>query len=314
MNSNARVADLLAKLMAGQTVGFDAGAGVSLRTFQRDLAAIRTALAAQNAGRLVETKSHQFQLVQGDEVENLALITGISSVLLGSRALSASEMIKALRFLQARLTPEDTATVNFWLKQEKEDYVPLVHTKPLLALMTRLETAIAAKLQVTFTYRHSGQPQCSEIKGQPVTIYFDRFYFYVVMFVEKKHRYQLFRLDRIHEIIQTAKGQPLPHGERYFLSEHRRHSYLLDMGEFMAFRYECYNSPDNALDIFPDSRVIRRTATGGTIIESYAFVFGAMLWLRSQGDLVRVISPPSLVNRMRESLTAALKRYDEGGQ
>lgn len=310
MNSNRRVADMTVKLMAGHAVSFSQAEEVSLRTFQRDLATIRTALADQSAGKLVETQDHQWYLTHADESDSLALITCVSSILLGSRALSSAEMTKALAFLQAQLSQEDAEAVNHWLKQEKADYLPLVHAKPLLSLLPQLEEAVSANQLLTFKYQHSGKAHLSVIQGQPVTVYFDRFYFYAAMFVAKKDRYQLFRLDRIKDIIKKSKGQKLSHVGRYSLSEHRRHSYLLDMGEFMAFRYVCYNSPDNALDVFPDSRVVCKQTDGSTIIESYAFVFGAMLWLRSQGPLVRVISPPSLVKQMKETLTLASRRYE----
>lgn len=104
MNSNVRVADMLVRLMAGEPLGLSVDDGVFVRTFQRDLATIRPALAARSAGKLVETKAHHWRLVLQGERENLPLISGISSILLGSRSLTTAEMTEALTFVQARLS------------------------------------------------------------------------------------------------------------------------------------------------------------------------------------------------------------------
>lgn len=63
------------------------------------------------------------------------------------------------------------------------------------------------------------------------------------------------------------------------------------------------------LDHFPGSRVLETRPDGSHLIEAYVKVDGAMFWLLSQGAHLQVVSPPSLVNRMRAELTAARDQY-----
>lgn len=314
MNSNTRIAGLMAKLMQGKAIGFatqQAQTGVSARTFQRDLVTIRTALAAEGAGELVAEPGRQWRLVRPGETDRVPLVLAICSVLLGSRALSAQEMNQALTFITARLTPTEAEVVKQWLKQEKADYLPLADATPVVHLLAQVADAIVHRKLLKFVYHRWRHGPDAVHEGQPVVAFFERYYFYVSMYVPSVGDFRLFRLDRFVQVLKEEKGQELFDTERYSLQDHRQHSYLLQMGHLMTFQFQYQHNPSNALDIFPQSKVIRVNDDGTCVIEAYAFAQGAMIWLLGQGPGVKVLTPPSLVQLMKSTLDATAKRYDD---
>ncbi|WP_225439011.1 helix-turn-helix transcriptional regulator [Lacticaseibacillus rhamnosus] len=131
------------------------------------------------------------------------------------------------------------------------------------------------------------------------------------MLSQTRGGYWLYRLDRIGEIKAVSEGDKLDYATRFSLQDHRRQTYLLDSGDLMQIQFVYRYYPQTALDQFPGSRVIRHNADGSVVIEAFARLDGALLWLLSQGAALKVISPPSLIKRMREELMAALNQYKQ---
>jgi len=77
----------------------------------------------------------------------------------------------------------------------------------------------------------------------------------------------------------------------------------------IQFSYRYYEQ--TALDFFPRSRVVKYNEDGSVVIEAFAKVDGAVLWLLSQGEAVKVLAPQSLVERMKETLTNTRNQYLE---
>ena len=66
------------------------------------------------------------------------------------------------------------------------------------------------------------------------------------------------------------------------------------------------------MDYFPGAYVLKTYPDGAALIEVYVKVDGAMLWLLSQGAGLQVVSPPTLVDRMKGALSQALQQYTDG--
>jgi hypothetical protein len=78
------------------------------------------------------------------------------------------------------------------------------------------------------------------------------------------------------------------------------------------FKIQCWTYPQTALDRLPNSRVVKQEPDGSVIIEGYLYLQGLRLWILSEGTLVKVLEPASLVEDIKKELTAALKQYDSG--
>ena len=92
----------------------------------------------------------------------------------------------------------------------------------------------------------------------------------------------------------------------------RNYTYLLNGGRKSYFKIQCWTYPQTALDRLPNSRIIKHEPDGSVIIEGYLYLQGLKLWIMSEGTLVKVLEPTSLVNDIKKELRAALKQYDNG--
>lgn len=283
---------------------------ISKRTCQRDLASVRDALTESQIGRVVE-KDGGYQLVLKDVGDkfDLALIT--SHVLLGSRALTVPELAATLKFLAAGLAPEAQTALHHQLTMARGSYTTLSRPQPLLERLHAVTDCIAQNQKIRFTYQSSqaNEPAPLIHHAQPVAVFFEAHYFYVAMLSEERHGYWLYRLDRIVTILERQKGQKLDYARRFSLQDHRQQAYLLDSGSLtrIEFIYRYYEQ--TVLDYFPTARVLKTNPDGSHVIEAYVKVDGAMLWLMSQGAAVQVLSPVSLVDRMKAALSAARDQY-----
>lgn len=142
-----------------------------------------------------------------------------------------------------------------------------------------------------------------------MALFFEVHYFYVAMLSQERGGYWLYRLDRIVDIVTKTAGEKLDYTERFSLQDHRRQTYLVDSGSLTRIRFIYRNYVQTVLDHFPNSRVVQENEDGSVIIEAYVKIDGAMFWLLSQGAGLQVISPASLVDRMRNALSAAREQY-----
>lgn len=315
MKSNYRVVELLVQLMAGKTLkqaDIQKKYAISLRTSQRDLSYIKNALAEYDAGEMIEQQG-TYYLSHQSETKDLEMVLATSNILLGSRALTPDELTHTLDFLSRGLSPAMQKAVHKQLAFPRESYTPLSAPKPLLSRLRGIAACIANNEKLVFTYHssHSGEPKPLIHHAQPVAVFFEIHYFYVAMWSRERGGYWLYRLDRIVDILDKSPGKKLDYAKRFSLQDHRHQVYLVDSGSLTKIKFIYRNYIQTALDNFPDARVIQKNADGSTVIEAYVKVDGAMMWLLSQGAGLQVVSPPSLVKRMRDALSAAREQYLE---
>lgn len=154
MESNGRIAELMAQLSDGRTMALtdiQTSYDVSRRTAQRDLAFIRHAVIEYNIGNLVENNG-AYQLVAKDSIDNYAIVLAISNILLGSRALTTEELTLSINFLMQRLSPTVKQELSEQLIFPKNSYLPLSQARPLLKLLRDMAKCIQHHQKICFTY------------------------------------------------------------------------------------------------------------------------------------------------------------------
>ncbi|MFD0898699.1 helix-turn-helix transcriptional regulator [Loigolactobacillus binensis] len=315
MQSNYRVAELIVQFMNGATLtqaDIQKRYQIGLRTCQRDLSYIRKALAEYDTGQLIEQQG-TYHLTHKSEQLNYEIVLAASNILLGTRALTPTELNATLDFLSVNLSPTMQAALHKQLTVPRGSYVPLSKPKALLSRLHEMAICIANNQRLTFTYLSSQptEPRPLVHHAQPVALFFEVHYFYVAMLSQERGGYWMYRLDRIDTILTKTAGEKLDYAQRFSLQDHRHHTYLVDDGELMQIRFIYRFYPQTALDAFPGSRVIKENADGSVVIEAYVKIGGAIRWLLSQGSGLKVIAPTSLVKQMRQELIAAQAQYLE---
>ncbi|KRN28735.1 transcriptional regulator [Lactobacillus selangorensis] len=313
-NSNDRIADLIGRLLAGQTVSKKGALdtyGISSRTFLRDMAYIKRAINEYRLGKIVNQQEKYYLFPQSDAADfDIALL--ISNILLGSRALTTNEMNAALKFVKLHLSPQMQRSLEQQLKIPYGSYTPLWHLKPLFSLLHEMAACIAHKQEIAFTYFDPMRPDEQTVHishGQPVTLFFETYYFYVTMLSQNERRYQLYRLDQTGTILTKQNGKKIAYANHYSLQDHRQQTYLVNTGQLTTISF-VYRKPVQAIhETFPNAQVLETYPNGNSLVKIRVKSDGALIWILGQGTDVQVISPPSIIQQLRTTLKKAYQQY-----
>lgn len=320
MNSNARVTRLFAQLVHGEVIVADAFCQqyeISLRTFQRDLAVVKT--AAEDQFELLQNAEGAWYF-QDRKANDRQIANVIGQIVIGSRGLATQELDQAVAWLLQQLSTSDQHLISRQWRQVRAGYIPMTEAKLIVETVQTIESAIIHQQTLTFEYGGSTgtnrvvktrESHGHQIKqAQPVALFFEEHYWYTAMYSLEHDRFRLYRIDRIQRIIGDAAGVKIDYAKRFSLSDHRQQTYLLGIGEPVTFTFEYSEYVATALDRFPHSKVIRQNSDHTVVIQAYAKIESAVLWLMSQGAAVKVLTPPSLIQRLKAQHLAAIQRYE----
>lgn len=107
---------------------------------------------------------------------------------------------------------------------------------------------------------------------------------------ESKKDPTVFRVDRIKEIRSTNKHFRTPYSEEFNDGEFRKRVQFMFTGKLQKVKFEFSGaSVESILDKLPTAEIINEKDGIYTMVaESYGE--GIYMWLRAQGDIVKVIS------------------------
>lgn len=181
------------------------------------------------------------------------------------------------------------------IKNEKFNYVPLKHGKKLLDLIWELSKYITRQEIISINYTtKEGKSKVHRIK--PVSIMFSEYYFYIVSFMADKFVEDgptIFRIDRIKKLQGTGENFEVPYLNRFEDGEFRKRVQFMLSGKLRTVKFEYTGILEVVQDRLPTAEVIEQSkmedGTGKYIITAEAYGKGIDMWLKSQGDKVRVV-------------------------
>ena len=84
---------------------------------------------------------------------------------------------------------------------------------------------------------------------------------------------------------------------------------MMYQGELIKFSFRFTgHSVEAVLDKFPVSRVIEE-GDGYCIIEAISYEQGLLMWLFSQGEWIKVLTPNDLVEKVKDKLNKMMSLY-----
>ena len=84
---------------------------------------------------------------------------------------------------------------------------------------------------------------------------------------------------------------------------------MMYQGELVHFTFEFTgHSIDAVLDKFPLSKIIEQDGNWYKV-ESIAYEQGLLMWILSQGEWIKVLSPDDLVQKIKEKLNKVVNLY-----
>lgn len=269
---------------------------VTEKTIQRDIDDLRAYLAdahfseIETAIKYDKTKNGYHLIRFEREWLTNQEVLALCKILLESRALHKEELTALVSKLMTQVTPSDKCSVEEIIRNELYNYVPLRHGKKLLALIWELSQFIINSEIVEFSYiRQDNVAKKHLVK--PVSIMFSEFYFYMVAFMadDSKEYPTVFRIDRMENVKGTKEKFSIPYKDRFNDGEFRKRVQFMYSGELnrVKFEYRGQNI-DSVLDRLPTAKILSQKDGVYTIcVEAYGD--GIHMWLKSQGDRVRVV-------------------------
>lgn len=287
--------------------------GCSLRSIQRDIEDLRSFLHEQNEATgivqdlVYNQKLGAYQLVPPSRnlLSNEEVFATLK-ILLESRAFTKKELYPIIdKLIDCCIPKTEQQRVSELIGNEKLLYVEPQHKDKFLKKMWELSGAVREQQEVSITYRRTDSVQVQRTV-QPVGIMFSEFYFYLIVFLTPKDKQKvkfeiendpfptIYRIDRIKGFTVTDKHFAVPYAKRFEEGEFRKRIQFMYGGHLQRLRFyfkgSCY---EYILDRLPTAKVVLEDEKG-TLIEAEVFGKGIDIWLKSQGELIEVVSRQEL--------------------
>lgn len=333
-SKNSRTLSIYIRLCAGKLINKAEEAnrfGVDERSIQRDIDDIRAFLEDQKTERSTESREIMYDRVHkgftmtgadGSAMTNSEILA-VSKILLESRAFSKKEMDTLLgKLIEGCVPLRNMKLVSDLIANEKYHYVELTNPSYDRDSLWNLGVAVRNHNLLEISYhRAEAVDECVKRMIEPVGIVFSEYYFYLNAFLVEKdasgkyvHKYSypaVFRVDRIISIRETGQKFKVPYNGRFEEGEFRKRVQFMYSGELMRVKFRFYGgSAEAVLDRLPTAKIVSRQQDQYEI-EAEVFGKGIMMWLLSQGEKVKVLSPEWLREEMKGTLEKMVERYKE---
>lgn len=327
MNGQKRILMIFLQLLSGRKITkreLMAAFDKKESTIQRDIALIDEVLLEEIEGKTIretvviardgkgtyqlKDQADLFDLEKLSDEELLVLL----KILYGSRTFNPYE----LKQMQGKLLSmaKQPEMLESFLRNE-EFYYEGVAKNNLLDQIQLICEAIQENRMVEFTYTKNGTT--STLKRMPEAIHFSDMYFYMVSdnhhgkdnaTLDEMNKFRINNMVNLHKLKEASFHKA--YNERYeggvLRNQTGKFSYF---GQPITMVVEFYFDPVYVLDRFPNSKIIRQEGNVYTIEMHVNDGYGTKMWLLSQGDMIKVLSPASMRDYTVNEMIGALELY-----
>lgn len=307
-----RVLGIYSKLMGGYIVNKTEEAqkyGVNERSIQRDIDDIRNFFEMEVEYSGIINSIIYDRIEKGyklEQVYQLKLTNGeilaICKILLDSRALTKAEMSDVLSKLISCCVPKkNQKLVTDLISNEKFHYVEPKHKTEFLDTMWDLGQAIRNCRYIEIDYERTKDKAIVKRIVKPVAIMFSEYYFYLTAFIDDekvKKNFDvindsfptIYRVDRIKHLKVLEEKFHIPYSSRFEEGEFRKRVQFMYGGKLQKVKFKYSGvDVDAILDRLPTAKVLDEVE-GTYTISAEVFGKGIDMWLKSQGDNIKLIN------------------------
>lgn len=306
----SRVLDIYTKLMNGSLVRKEEEAAkynVNERSIQRDIEDIRlflenSAAASGYADSLVydwKRKGYCLEQIHKAKLSDSEVLA-VCKILLDSRAFTKKEMTEILHKIISCCVPEDNQKeIRDLIANEEFHYVEPRHKTVFIDTMWKIGQAIRHSQYIEMEYVRSKDKSRVKRKVQPVAIMFSEYYFYLTAFIEDEAVKKdfdvindsfptIYRIDRIKKLRVLDERFHIPYTDRFEEGEFRKRIQFMLGGKLQKVRF-VYSGIDidAILDRLPTAKILSEE-DGKYVVEAEVFGKGIDMWLRSQGEDIKL--------------------------
>ena len=281
---------------------------VNVKTIQRDLEEIRQFLDDRFISNDVHNdliydykdRGYRFEHINKMKLTNDEVLA-ICKILLDSRAFRKDDMNVVLdKLLDCCVPKENQKMVTDLIANERYHYIPPMHNSYFLDKMWSIGSAIREGLKIRFFYKGIQGKTGHERIVKPLAIMFSEYYFYLTGILENvNHQTQfnnpddiyptIYRIDRIKDLTVTDEHFTLPYKDRFEEGEFRKRVQFMFGGKLRRIKFEYTGySVEAVLDRLPTAKILSEE-DGKYLIQAEVFGDGIDMWLRSQGEIIKII-------------------------
>lgn len=307
-----RILGIYTQLINGQIVNKAAEAQkykVNERSIQRDIDDIRNYLEldAENTGYInTITYDKAGKGYRMDQIYRLKLSNSetlaLCKILLDSRAFTKEEMTDMLdRLVSCCVPKENQKAVKELIRNEEFHYVEPRHGIRFLNVMWDIGQAVRNCQYIEMEYGRIKGGKVVHRKVKPVAIMFSEYYFYLTAFIDDEEVRKdfdvindsfptIYRIDRIRKLTVLDEKFHIPYSSKFEEGEFRKRVQFMYGGRLQKVKFRFYGENVEAvLDRLPTAQILSEE-DGAYTIAAEVFGKGIEMWIRSQGELVEVIS------------------------
>ncbi|MCM1577397.1 MAG: transcriptional regulator [Ruminococcus sp.] len=301
-----RMLDIYTRLLRGDTVTKAELAkkyGVDERSIQRDIADLRSYLSDifDYSAELSYEPARGVYRIKGGSGGTLtnSETLAVCKILLESRAMVKSEMYPIIDKLLSNCVPTtEYKRVSELVSNEKYHYLEPHHGKEFVDVLWNIGSAVYEHRLMRIRYQKLKEPDKVMRLIQPVGIMFSEYYFYLTAYIcadennpdiPKRPFPTIYRIDRIAEYETLEEHFRVPYADRFEEGEFRKRIQFMFGGELRRIKFLYRGiSLEAVLDRFPTATVVSQDEQG-YVITAEVYGDGVNMWLRSQGDAIKIL-------------------------
>lgn len=290
---------------------------VSTKSISRDINSIQNFLAEhrelmQNAELTYSHKERAYILNSDEFLKNKELFA-LVKIILGSRALNKEEILTLITKLKKFTTIQDRKTLENLIRKEIYHYHEVKSDcKSVIDNVWKIVQAIEEKRTISITYYKMNRDEVKH-KIKPVSVLFSEYYFYLIAYKADDMSYKpiYFRIDRISSIIEHREKFELEKKYDFDEGNLREKNQFMFPGDTVKIRFEFSGlSLQAILDRLPTAKVVEKNGNTSIIEAEVNHGRGIIMYLLSQGSWVKVLSPQSLADEIKEELNKMISYYE----
>ena len=317
---NNRMLEIFFRALRGEKISLKKLAeeyNVSTKSISRDINSIQNFLAEhrelmQNAELTYSHKERTYILNSDEFLKNKELFA-LVKIILGSRALNKEEILTLITKLKKFTTIQDRKTLENLIRKEIYHYHEVKSDcKSVIDNVWKIVQAIEDKHTISITYYKMNRDEVKH-KIKPVSVLFSEYYFYLIAYKADDMSYKpiYFRIDRISSITEHREKFELEKKYDFDEGNLREKNQFMFPGDTVKIRFEFSGlSLQAILDRLPTAKVVEKNGNTSIIEAEVNHGRGIIMYLLSQGSWVKVLSPQSLADEIKEELNKMISYYE----
>lgn len=320
IDKNTRLLEIFFRALHGESISVKKLSneyGVSTKSISRNINTLQAFFSEhrelmQNI-ELIYSHKEKAYILSSDEFLKNSELFALVKIIIGSRALNKCDVINLISKMKKFTTVKDREKLEKFIKKEMYHYHEVKSDcQSVIDNIWKISKAIEEQRVITITYYKMNHSEVRR-KIKPTAIMFSEYYFYLIAYRADDPNFKpiYYRIDRISAIVENREKFSLAPEYNFDEGDLREKNQFMFPGENVRICFEFSGlSLQAILDRLPTARVIEKKDNGINVIEAEVNNGrGILMYLLSQGAWVKVISPPSLVEDIKDEIEKMKSLY-----